>query len=73
MMFYQRTAVIWWKIDRELSFGFFDGVDYLLLRCESLSDGTAARIEAGLQDWDKVLFIVSELWIQILSKDFIGH
>jgi hypothetical protein len=23
MMFYQRNAVIWWKIDRELSFGLF--------------------------------------------------
>jgi hypothetical protein len=29
MMFYQRTAVVWWKIDRELSFGLFEAVDYL--------------------------------------------
>jgi hypothetical protein len=29
MMFHQRTAVTWWKIDEELSFAVFEGVDYL--------------------------------------------
>jgi hypothetical protein len=28
-MFYQRIAVMWWKIDRDLSFRFFQGVGYL--------------------------------------------
>jgi hypothetical protein len=26
MIFDQKTAVIWWKIDRELSFGFSEGL-----------------------------------------------